>query len=149
MVDHSLRALAAHFGEKTSISLDDVRKLRRKVLPNGLTSREEAEVLIAVDRAALSKDPAWEEFFVDSLVEFVVWTSRPTGVVDADTARWLTASLGGGTDPTDTAARIAFEVVKEAEQTDEILLAFAMRDAQGRHPREEAGDLGVLAKFAA
>ncbi len=132
MVDHASRALAAHLGEKTSISLDDVRKLRREMLPDGLTSREEAELLIAVDRAALSKDPAWEDFLVDSLVEFVVWTSPPTGYVDAETADWLISSLNGSEGPAASAMRVVFEIVREAEHVDEALLVFALRSTHGR-----------------
>src|SRR5829696_9890070 len=61
----------------------------------------------------------------------------PTGYIDADTARWLVATLSAGHGPTENAARIAFEVVKEAEKADEALLAFAMRGAKNRTRRNE------------
>ena len=149
MIKRSLHEFVDRVLESKRISEYDVRILQRSILEDGIASREEADVLIALDRAVGAGHPAWAEYLTGAVVAFVVWTSRPTGVVDTDTARWLTASLGCGTGPTDTAARIAVEVVKEAERTDEILLAFAMRAAQGRHPREETDEARVLEKFAA
>ena len=149
MIKNSLREFTARVLESKRISEYDVRILQRSILEDGIASRDEADVLIALDRAIGAAHPAWAAYLTGAVVEFVVWTSRPTGVVDSNTARWLAASLGCGTGPTDTAARIAFEVVKEAERTDEILLAFVMRVAQGRQAREQAGDASVLAKFAA
>ena len=149
MIKSSLHEFVDRVLESKRISEYDVRILQRSILADGIASREEVDVLVALDRAVGTAHAAWAAYLTGAVVEFVVWTSRPTGIVDADTARWLTASLGCGAGPTETAARIAFEVVKEAERTDEIMLAFAMRAAQGRQPREEAGETGVLAKFAA
>jgi hypothetical protein len=115
------RALVTKFA-----SAEDVARLRRDILPSGLMCRDEADLLIALDRAVAS-DRAWEEYLIAEVVEFVVWVCRPTGTVDAETARWLTTTLGCGRGPTDTAMRIAFAVVKEAEKVDEALLAFVMR----------------------
>jgi hypothetical protein len=60
---------------------------------------------------------------VRAVVDFAVWGARPTGYVDQDTARWLVATLSCGEGPSAAASRIAFEIVKEAEQVDEALLA--------------------------
>ncbi|NNM72895.1 hypothetical protein [Enterovirga aerilata] len=116
------------------ISRADVLSLRRDVLPNGIETRDEADVLIALDRALHEKDESWGAFLVQTVVDFVVWSSRPTGRVDRETAEWLIASLGCGAGPTKTAVTIAFEIVREAETSDEALVAFVMRSrARGRH----------------
>jgi hypothetical protein len=65
----------------------------------------------------------------------VVWTSRPTGVVNRDLAQWLMTTLTVGEGPTSNAMRIAFEVVREAERCDEELISFAMRKASLRPGR--------------
>ncbi|HEX2726250.1 MAG TPA: hypothetical protein VHN20_10555 [Beijerinckiaceae bacterium] len=130
MIDHSLAAFVARVGKRERICAEDVHELQRSILPEGLASREEADVLIALDRAVADQDPAWADFLVAEVVAFAVWTSRPTGYVDADTARWLSASLGCGTGPSETARRIAFEVVREAELVDEALLVFVLRSPQ-------------------
>src|SRR3954447_23675608 len=100
MIKGSLHALTDRVLENKRVGEDDVLLLQRSLLEDGLASREEADVLIALDRAVESAHPAWSAYLVGAVVEFVVWTSRPTGVVDADTARWLVASLGCGLGPT-------------------------------------------------
>jgi hypothetical protein len=132
MIKNSLRAFVNRALEHKRISAEDVKELRRDLLRDGLVCREEADALIALDRVAVPADGSWAEFLVETMVEFAVWTSRPTGTIDRDTAAWLAATLGAGDGPTATAARIAFEVVREAETVDEALLAFAMRGTQRR-----------------
>ncbi len=109
------------------ISRADVNALRRDVLPNGVETRDEADVLIALDRALHEKDESWGAFMLQTIVDFVVWSSRPTGRGDRQAAEWLIASLGCGTGPSETAVAIAFEVVREAEASDEALVAWVMR----------------------
>ena len=141
MIKGSLHAFTDCVLEAKRISEEDVQLLQRSILEDGLASREEADVLIALDRAVDAAHPAWAVYLIGAVVEFVVWTSRPTGVVDADTARWLVASLGCGLGPTETAARIAFEVIREAERTDEALVAFVLHAAERRRRQE-----GVLVR---
>jgi hypothetical protein len=135
MVDNSLAAFVARVAESKRIWAEDVHELKRNILPEGFASREEADMLIALDRAVADQDPAWADFLVAEVVAFTVWTSRPTGYVDADTARWLTASLGCGAGPSENARRIAFEVVREAERVDEALVVFVLRAPQHAHGR--------------
>ena len=111
-----------------------MRQLQRDILEDGITSREEADTLIALVRAVPAADPAFADDLVAAIVDFAGWGARPTGYVDQDTARWLAATLSCGEGPTRTAACIAFAIVTEAEQVDEALLAFAMRGQQ-RRPR--------------
>jgi hypothetical protein len=109
------------------ISRADVNALRRDVLPNGVETRDEADVLIALDRALHEKDDSWSAYMLQTVVDFVVWSSRPTGRVDRDTAEWLIASLGCGTGPSEIAVAIAFDIIREAEASDEALVAWVMR----------------------
>ena len=114
------------------ISTDDVRRLQRDILADGIESRDECDVLIALDRAVEDKVPAWSAFVIQAIVDYVVWTSRPTGMIDRETAQWLTTSLAAGNGPTNVALAIAFEVVRECDRADEILVTFVMRWARGR-----------------
>jgi hypothetical protein len=93
-----------------------------EVFEHGLTCREEVNVLAALDRAVRTADPLWTKFFTASLVEFVVWTSRPTGCVDNETARWLVTALMPMYRGTLNAHRAALELVRDAQQVDEELL---------------------------
>jgi hypothetical protein len=149
MIKTSLHAFVDSVLERKTITLNDVQMLCREVLPDGLTSREDADVLIALDRAVPHADLAWAEYLVGAVVEFVVWASRPTGYISCDEARWLVTSLGCGTGPTRTALRIAYEVVKEAQEVDEALVAFALRHGD-RRPAGATGhdDLPFFAQLA-
>ena len=139
MIKISLHGFVDRVMEKREISGDDVKALQRDIFADGIVSREEADVLIALDRAVAKADPTWADFLVRAVVDFAVWTARPTGYIDQDGARWLTQSLSCGAGPTETAARIAFESVKEAHQVDEVLLAYAMRTGHGRCPGQAEG----------
>jgi hypothetical protein len=130
MIKNSLRTFVDTVLDNKAITSDDVCRLRREVLADGILCREEADVLIALDRAVPQAGQDFRDFVVASVVDFAVWTSRPTGYVDRDTARWLATSLSCGSGPTPTALRIGFEVVKEAQQVDEALLAFVLRGQQ-------------------
>ena len=114
--------------EAKQITAEDVQDLQRRVLPDGLTTRLEAEALLALDRS-LAAHASWAEAVTGLVVDFVLWGSRPTGIVTADDASWLAAALEVGT-PSETALRIAYSVAEEAESVDEVLLCFILRGRQ-------------------
>jgi hypothetical protein len=121
---------------KGRLEENDLRELQRDILADGITSRNDADALIGLDQAVgATAASGWADYFVASLVEFVVWTARPTGQVGEEEARWAVASLSLGHGPTENGLRAAFEIVREAQTVDEALLAFAMRGPQ-RRPRE-------------
>ena len=125
MIKNSLQVFADRVIEARAITAADVASLRSDVLPDGVQTREEVDVLVALDRAAQA-DGVWADYLLSEVVGFAVWTSRPTGVIDHDLARWLVTTLSCGHGPTPTAARIAFEVVREAQRVDEMLLTFVL-----------------------
>ncbi|MFE1598079.1 hypothetical protein [Methylobacterium sp. ID0610] len=125
MIKSSLQEFCNRMVAKGRVSHADVRELAREVLPDGFASREEADMLIGLDRA-VPADPDFADYLIASVVDFAVWGERPTGRIDADIARWLVGSLSCGSGPTATGARIAVEVVREAQATDADLVAFAL-----------------------
>jgi hypothetical protein len=114
--------------DNKTISRDDVLTLQRDVLENGISCREEAEALLALDRT-VAADESWGEVLTRLMVDFVVWSARPTGYVTAEQARWLASLLDAG-DPTDNGMRIACAIVDEAQQVDEALLSVILRGRQ-------------------
>ncbi|TNC15275.1 hypothetical protein FF100_06910 [Methylobacterium terricola] len=137
MMNVSLQHFCNRIIAAGTIGLDDVRDLNRTVLPDGLTCREEADMLFGLDRAIAEADAAFGDWLVAATVDFAVWGERPTGHIDADTAHWLAASLGCGRGPTATGARIAVEVVREAETNDPALISFALKANRARAGAEE------------
>jgi hypothetical protein len=132
MIKQSLREFVDRVLDAGEITENDVRLLYRDVLPFDVTCREEADVLIALDRAIIRQHELWSEAMVRLVVDFAVWVSRPTGIVDAELASWLVTSLGSAGGPTPNAMKVVFEIVNEAQQVDEALMAFALRGLQAQ-----------------
>jgi hypothetical protein len=124
MVLSSLQDFAAGVLARKRIGKRDVQHLQRDLLADGIMNRDEAEILIALDREAEGVHASWPGFFIAMLTDFAVWGSRPTGIVDADTAQWLAATLMRD-NRSPRAARVLAEVLKEAQQVDGTLTAGA------------------------
>jgi len=69
MIKNSLRVFVDTVLENQRLSGEDVKTLQRDVLADGVTSREEADVLIALDRAIALADPSWVEILVSSIAD--------------------------------------------------------------------------------
>jgi hypothetical protein len=142
MIKNELREFVDTILDKKMIDDADVQRLARDVMPDGAMNAEEVDVLVALDRALKPANANWAEFLVASVVQFVVWTSRPTGVVTRDQSNWLISTLSVGEGPTKNAMRIAFEVVREAERCDEPLITFSM-SAAGLDVRKDFSKSGA------
>ena len=60
------------------ISFGDVKRLQRDILPDGISSREETELLLTLEQTAAWVDAAFGDWLVAMMVDFVVWGMRPT-----------------------------------------------------------------------
>ncbi len=86
--DRGRQAVQALTG-KDGIADCDVAALRREVFTEGAVSREEADVLFALERAPGAKCAEWTPFFIETITDHVVWQARPTGIVNAAQGEWL------------------------------------------------------------
>lgn len=96
-------------------------------------TRREAEVLFEMDAAQTGENPAWSAYFVECLVEFLVYGSRPTGRIGDSDAAWLIATVGKEISPTVPA--LVRALVLQAEDVPEALIRLAMRCGAMRGPR--------------
>jgi len=146
----SLSDFASKVRAKNRITFGDMQRLRRSVLPDGIGSREDAELLIDLDREIARTERAWERWLVATIVNFVVWAERPTGVVDESTAIWLATALNGpqSTRPTKTARLIAREIAEEAHGFENEALATLAAALTMRKPKQSALDLETAATAA-
>ena len=120
----SLQDFVSRTGAKSRITFGDVRRLQRDVLPDGISSREEAELLLRLDGQVTRADEAWADWLVTGITDFVVWGERPTGAVEGEAALWLKSLLNATDAPTKAARRIAREIRREAEQVAEPLRSY-------------------------
>ena len=150
MSKNSLQSFTERTIAKGRIGFGDVRRLQRDILPEGISSREQADVLIALDRDIVRQDPAWVDWLVGALVDYVVWGERPAGYVDADKAVWITSVLDGGGKATRNARLIAREIVKEAQCSHETLVLFSVGGPDVEvEPAQAEADCGSLATVPA
>jgi hypothetical protein len=115
------------FAQKVSAShrllFADLRRLRRDVLPNGITTREEAEVLLGLD--CLERlDVEWPAYLAEVVVAFILSASKPPDLDPATTA-WLVAVLT--TAQPRTAAAVGRTLERDGYQLSEELAALTRR----------------------
>lgn len=128
MIKNNLRDFIETVIDNKYISADDVKKLQREILEDGIMTRLEAEALLALDRT-LGTHESWGPALTAFIVDFMVWSMRPTGVVTNEDAMWLTTALDVG-GPTETAMNIAYAILDETQHVDTALLDFIMRGRQ-------------------
>ena len=100
------------FARKVSASnrllFADLRRLRRDILPDGITSREEVEVLLGLGHLK-RLDEEWPAYLAEAVAAFVIAASEPPSIDPATTA-WLVAVL------TTAKPRTAAAVVRTLER---------------------------------
>lgn len=72
-----------------SIKDSDVLRLRRALFEEQSVTLEVAEALWRLDDACPVKDPAWAEFFIEALTDYIVYQAQPEGYIVAEKAQWL------------------------------------------------------------
>jgi hypothetical protein len=118
----SLEGFTIQVREKGRIGKYDVHTVRETFLKGGLTSRTEADLLIALDREVDSVHVSWPAFFISTLTAFVVWDSGRPGHVDEEQSKWLLARLvTQGT--TDRGRRALATIAQQAEYLDDAFFA--------------------------
>ena len=125
MTGISLRSFVEQVSDAGHIRFGDLRRLQRDLLPSRITSPEEAELLISLDRAVRKFDRDWNDYFVSAVRDFVVWGLDPIGQVDRDKAEWLLRVLSNG-GITRRGRTIARQVVQDALEVDALFMAFVV-----------------------
>src|SRR5829696_6895027 len=131
MINSSLQAFVANAQQAGCISFGDVKRLQCDILPDGISYREEAELLLTLDQTVGRPDRSFADWLVAMMVDFVVWGMRPTGIVDAETAAWLALFLAEQR-TTETMRRLVQELTRVAVHIDPALFSPPLnRAAQG------------------
>jgi hypothetical protein len=86
----SLRDFVSRTLEHKRIRFGDLRRLQRDILPTRITTREQAEVLIALDSSVGRADREWRQYLIATIRDFAIWGSPPVGRIDKEKADWLT-----------------------------------------------------------
>lgn len=74
----------------------DVKYLREKIFPVGLTSDEDAMTLMAIQNSCAETCEEWEDFYVESMSNFIVSHVPPHGELSEGNATWVRRMLSAG-----------------------------------------------------
>jgi hypothetical protein len=144
----SLHDFVARVLADDRILFADLKRLQRDILPERITSREEAEILLFLDSVILRADREWTAYLTATIRDFAVWKLEPAGSLDRGKAAWISAALASA-DPGKTARAILREIVHEARSIDDDALLElglgAMEPARSRRRKPDVPDCATAA----
>lgn len=118
----------AEMVSRNRVTAEDVLTLRRGVFHDGVVTRGEAEALFALDASCRDRDPAWDEFFIEALCDYLVMQEAPSGYVSEDNAAWLKRAISrDGKVDSRTELELLIKVMEKATSMPASLSAFALR----------------------
>ena len=127
--------------EHKRISFGDLRRLQRDILPDRITTREEAEILLALDRTLDRADRGWRDYLIRAVRDFVIWGSPPAGHIDGDKAQWMMTALSSSS--AKTARALTLEIMRAGPEFDDDLRAVAARPKKERKAERVGLGLGA------
>jgi hypothetical protein len=93
-------------------------------------NRDEAEYLLALDHSKAGNDTEWAAYFVESLVEFLVWQNQPCGRIAESDVDWLVGMIADA--PSSSVPALLFALVRELNDVPQRLMALALKHAKDR-----------------
>ena len=121
------RDLAAQTAADGTISPEEILILRRAGWQDGKIDADEAEAIFAVNARIRDSSPAWTDFFVEALGEYIVNGAEPLGYVDEANADWLMARIDhDGTLESMTELELLVKLFERARSVPERLRTYAI-----------------------
>jgi hypothetical protein len=120
----ALQTLADQLASDSVITAAEALDLRKAIFPDGVVSREEAEMLISLAARVANSDAQWSHAFVEALADHVLAASAYPGHVDEATVSWLTSRLGSE-GPRETEVEAVLKILERAESAPDYLSTFA------------------------
>lgn len=122
MSKSALLRLADDIAADRRISADEALQMRGEIFPDGVVSRQEADVLISLHGLVEQHDAAWALAFAEAVTDHALQAGMLPGHVEAETAEWLIARLDGqGV----VALEAALKVAERAESVPDTFMNFA------------------------
>jgi hypothetical protein len=82
--------------QRGSIHNFDVLRLRGAFRADGAISADEAEALFTLNETCAEQDPAWGDFYVEALTDYLVHQAEPEGYLTAQEAKRLADRIAPG-----------------------------------------------------
>lgn len=117
---------------RASVHSSDVLAMRKAYYGDAKITAEEADGLFRINACARVQDPAWHEFFIEAVTDYIVNCCEPEGYLNADNARWLIDRIGtDGIVESRTELELLVNVLDKARWAPESLARYALE--QVRH----------------
>ena len=109
------------------ITDEDVLNFRREVFQDMLVSRVEAEGVFALNNAVENTSKAWNDFFVEVMVDYCVNQAKPHGYMSENNADWLVAQITkDGRLDNNSELELIVKVIERANEVPTLFAAFAL-----------------------
>ena len=109
----------------------DVLRLRGALQGDGIASADEAELLFRLNEACPLQHPAWADFFVETLTDYVVDQSEPEGYLTTDDAKRLVDRVtSGGRSPRKVELDLVVNVLDKSRWSPVSLSRFALEQVK-------------------
>ena len=78
------------------IDAEEVKKLREVLYADGKIDQEEANFIFEINDAVSGKKnaPAWNQFFVQAISDYLLKDEKSPGVIDEEEGKWLVEKIG-------------------------------------------------------
>lgn len=116
-----------------SLRETDVRELRALYYAEVPLLESDANAIFEINAACAVKDPAWQDFFVEAITDFVVDSAEPRGYINTHNADWLMERIThDGQIETRSELEVLVRVLDHARWSPESIVKFtlnAVKDA--------------------
>jgi len=101
---------------KQKIMPNDVILLRQDAFPNGVQTPNDVATLLALETACDVKCPQWDNFFINSITNYMVHKSAPLSIIDDAQSDWLRCSVTrNGIIDTKNECELLIKILEEAK----------------------------------
>lgn len=118
------------------ITFGDVRRLQRDYLPDGITTREQAEMLTALAPEIEHADRSWRQWFAEALADFATKSAAGNAAAHDETIAWLEQLAKTPGMVKRISRKLARELRGSAEPTETTVLAAEDASVDAGVPQE-------------
>ncbi|WP_086618168.1 hypothetical protein [Erythrobacter tepidarius] len=142
-------AIAERAAADGQIAADELLALRREGWGDGIITRAEAEALFALNNSLVERTPAWCDFFVEAIGEFVLNGTPPRLQCSDEEAEWLIGQIDhDGVLESMVELEAIVRIIERAENTPERLKNYVLAQVErevltGTGPTRCGGDLSA------
>ena len=139
------------------IDMGEVELLRKTLYADGIIDEEEANFLFELNDAVSGKknDPAWNQFFVQAISDYLLKDEKSPGVIDEEEGKWLVEKIGADGQVDGVEKQLLANLKKEAKSMPTSVVLLINSDTRTPAPstlpieEEEEKPNGKWKKFAA